>query len=106
MNSFARYIHKKYHRGCLEMLDNAINLTLPMCEMIYILYCYNLAFKSPYLDKDEFYLYARNLKFGEFMEELLVARDVVFKNMNKEIREIESHFPIWREDSKPNIIEK
>lgn len=98
MNIFANNIHRKYKRGCMEMIEKAVKLHLPIMDMLFILYCYNQAFKSPFLDKEEFYAYSHTMTFGDIMEELFVARDLIRKNMSNELIELESHFSVWHRD--------
>ncbi len=99
MNNFAKQIHKRYHIGCLEIINSAIKLLLPFEDILTILYFYNQAFKSPFLDKQEFFIYTKDKPFGEVMEELFMARDFAQEKMNKELLEIESHLSVWKKDS-------
>ena len=98
MVNFASLIHKKYKKGCLDVLTSAIKLNMPFVDMIYILYCFNKAFKSPFLDIIEYADKIKKTKFGEIMEELLVARDIVLNSMNKEIAKLETKIIEWNQD--------
>ncbi|MDD4315560.1 MAG: hypothetical protein PHC84_00170 [Clostridia bacterium] len=99
MNILANCIHKRYKRGCLEVLESAIKLSLPLDDMLYLLFCYYQSFKSPFLSDEEFNKYARSVTFDEIMEELLVARDIMTMRMNKELMEFEGHLSVWRKDA-------
>ena len=98
MVNFAALIHKKYKRGCLDVLNSAIKLKMPCRDLVYILYCFNKAFKAPFLDAIEYTNYVKGKKFGELMEELLVARDVIEKNMDRETAKLERKLSEWNKD--------
>ncbi|MFW5780505.1 MAG: hypothetical protein ACOCWI_03555 [Bacillota bacterium] len=98
MINFASLIHRKYKRGCLDVLSSAIKLNLPCKDMIYVLYCYAKSFKSPFLDICEYAEHIKHKKFGDLMEELLVAKDVILKNMDKDTQKLESKLSEWNQD--------
>ncbi|HHT83576.1 MAG: hypothetical protein ACOYEC_06090 [Christensenellales bacterium] len=102
MNSFANYIHKKFRKGCQEVLESAIKLRMSFEDILYILYCFNQAFKAPFLDQEEYCLHARTRPIGDLMEELFVARDIIDRKMSRELRELEAHLSAWREDAGNN----
>lgn len=99
MNTFANEIHKRYRKGCLEMIDKAVKLSLSIDDMLFILFCFNQAFKAPFLISEEYYTYAKTLPFGDIMEELFVARDTISKKMSNELIKLESYFSIWSKDA-------
>jgi hypothetical protein len=72
---------------------------MPINDMLYLVLCYFQAFKSPFLTADEFHEYAKHLTFGEIMEELLVARDIMTTQMNKEVLDFEGLLSVWRQDA-------
>ncbi len=100
MNNFAKNIHSKFHKGCLNILNKAIKLTLPFQDILFLLFCYNQSFKSPFLDEKEFYTYIQYLPFENLMDDLFIARDLVSKEMCNELATIESHLTIWHKDAK------
>lgn len=102
MINFACLIYKKYYKGCLNVIESAIKLEMSFMDILYILFCYNQAFKSPFLDKNEFYTYAKSKPFGDLMEELFIARDIINNKMNRELKEFEEHLSVWKEDSDRN----
>lgn len=104
MRNFATQIHKRFFQGCSQVVDDAIKLKLAFGDILYILYCYNQTFKSPFLDRDEFYTYIKNKPFGDIMEELFVARDLIKNKMSKDLHELEEHLTIWKEDANKNLI--
>lgn len=99
MNNFAKQIHSKYHLSCLETINKAIKLLMPFEDILLILYYFNQAFKSPFLDQDDFFIYSKNRPFGDLMEELFTARTLVEAKMCKELQEIEEKLSIWRIDA-------
>lgn len=99
MNILANCIHKRFQRGCLEFLESAIKLNLPIKDMLYLVFCYYQSFKSPFLSSEEFEKYSRGLTFGEIMEELLVARDIMTAKMNKDLMDFEGHLSVWKKDA-------
>ncbi len=99
MNVLANCIHKRFKRGCLEVLENAIKLNLPIKDMLFLVFSYQQSFKSPFLRSEEFEKTSSSLTFGDIMEELLVARDLMTAKMSKDLQEFEGHLSVWRQDA-------